>query len=33
VGDVFTSVTVAVKIIELPAATDDGLGETLVDVE
>src|ERR1700741_704810 len=33
VGDVFVSVTVAVKVIELPAFTDDGLGETPVDVE
>ena len=33
VGDVFVSVTVAVKVIELPAVTDDGLGETPVEVE
>jgi len=33
VGDVVVSVTVAVKVIELPAVTDDGLGVTPVDVE
>jgi hypothetical protein len=33
VGDVVVSVTVAVKVIELPAVTDDGLGETAAAVE
>jgi hypothetical protein len=33
VGEAFVSVTVAVNVIELPAVTDDGLGETPVAVE
>ena len=33
VGEVLVSVTVAVNVIEFPAVTDDGLGETPVAVE
>ena len=33
VGELLVSVTVAVNVIELPAATDDGLGVTPVAVE
>jgi len=33
VGDVVVSVTVAVKVIEFPAVTNEGLGETTAAVE
>jgi hypothetical protein len=33
VGELLVSVTFAVKVIEPPAATDDGFGETPVAVE
>ena len=33
VGDVVVSVTLAVKVIELPALTEDGLGDTPDAVE